>query len=94
MTRKDITIPLVFSKSFGPEERVGCFSFGFQCYVFEHLPTNGTLPPRTNLKHPRKMLDPMRNFPGEGEFTQIQKTPVCGNVKQNKQLNVKTGARE
>ena len=28
MSRKDITVPLVFSKSFGPEERVGCFSFG------------------------------------------------------------------
>jgi len=28
MSRQDITIPLVISKSFGPEERVGCFSFG------------------------------------------------------------------
>ncbi len=33
MSRKDITIPLVFSKSFGPEERVGCFSFGV---VYSH----------------------------------------------------------
>ncbi len=33
MNRKDITIPLVFSKSFGPEERVGCFSFGL---VYSH----------------------------------------------------------
>lgn len=28
MSRKDITIPVIFSKSFGPEERTGCFSFG------------------------------------------------------------------
>jgi hypothetical protein len=33
MSRKDITIPITFSKSFGPEERVGCFSFGF---VYSH----------------------------------------------------------
>lgn len=33
MTRKDITIPLVFSTSFGPEERSGCFSFGV---VYSH----------------------------------------------------------
>jgi hypothetical protein len=28
MSRKDFTIPLIFSKSFGPEERTGCVSFG------------------------------------------------------------------
>jgi hypothetical protein len=28
MERKDFTIPIVFSKSWGPEERTGCFSFG------------------------------------------------------------------
>ncbi|MCW3103126.1 MAG: hypothetical protein JWO09_1566 [Bacteroidetes bacterium] len=33
MSRKDITIPLIFSTSFGPEERVGCFSFGL---VYSH----------------------------------------------------------
>jgi hypothetical protein len=33
MTRKDIAMPLIFSTSFGPEERVGCFSFGF---VYSH----------------------------------------------------------
>ena len=33
MSRKDLTVPLVFSKSFGPEERVGCFSFGL---VYSH----------------------------------------------------------
>jgi len=33
MSRKDITIPLVFSTSLGPEERVGCFSFGV---VYSH----------------------------------------------------------
>jgi hypothetical protein len=33
MTRKDISVPLIFSTSFGPEERVGCFSFGL---VYSH----------------------------------------------------------
>ncbi|MFL5763846.1 MAG: hypothetical protein ACJ77K_07885 [Bacteroidia bacterium] len=28
LSRKDISIPVIFSKSFGPEERVGCLSFG------------------------------------------------------------------
>jgi hypothetical protein len=28
MSRKDFTIPVIFSKSWGPEERVGCISFG------------------------------------------------------------------
>ncbi len=29
MNRKEITLPVIFSKTWGPEERVGCFSFGF-----------------------------------------------------------------
>ena len=33
MSRKDFTIPLIFSKSFGPEERTGCFSFGL---IYSH----------------------------------------------------------
>jgi hypothetical protein len=33
MSRKDVSIPLIFSTSFGPEERVGCFSFGL---VYSH----------------------------------------------------------
>ncbi len=33
MSRKDITLPVIFSKSFGPEERTGCFSFGV---VYSH----------------------------------------------------------
>lgn len=28
MRRQDLTIPIIFSKSWGPEERTGCFSFG------------------------------------------------------------------
>ncbi|HWY12848.1 MAG TPA: hypothetical protein VN026_16050 [Bacteroidia bacterium] len=28
MNRNDFTIPVIFSKSWGPEERTGCFSFG------------------------------------------------------------------
>lgn len=28
LSRRDFTIPIIFSKSWGPEERVGCISFG------------------------------------------------------------------
>lgn len=28
MRRQDLTIPIIFSRSWGPEERTGCFSFG------------------------------------------------------------------
>ena len=43
MTRKDITIPLVFSKSFGAEERYGCFSFGV---VYSHSFINYKISPK------------------------------------------------
>ena len=43
MTRKDITIPLVFSKSIGPEERDGCFSFGV---VYSHSFINYKISPK------------------------------------------------
>jgi hypothetical protein len=33
MKRQDISVPVIFSKSWGPEERVGCFSFGI---VYTH----------------------------------------------------------
>jgi len=33
MSRRDVSVPLIFSKSFGPEERSGCFSFGL---VYSH----------------------------------------------------------
>jgi hypothetical protein len=29
MRRQDLTVPIIFSRSWGPEERTGCFSFGF-----------------------------------------------------------------
>jgi len=43
MGRKDITFPLIFSKSFGPEERVGCFSFGV---VYSHSFINYKISPK------------------------------------------------
>lgn len=57
MARKDITIPLVFSKSFGPEERVGCFSFGL---VYSHSFINYKLTPK-NI-YSEKLVD---NVPSE-----------------------------
>jgi hypothetical protein len=42
MSRKDIIIPLVFSKSFGPEERVGCISFGM---IYSHSFINYKISP-------------------------------------------------
>ena len=52
MTRKDITIPLVFSKSFGPEERNGCFSFGV---VYSHSFINYEISPK-NI-YAEKLID-------------------------------------
>lgn len=43
MNRKDITVPLVFSLSFGPEERDGCFSFGV---VYSHSFINYKISPK------------------------------------------------
>ena len=43
MSRKDITVPLIFSKSFGPEERVGCLSFGV---VYSHSFINYKISPQ------------------------------------------------
>lgn len=68
MTRKDITIPLVFSKSFGPEERVGCFSFGL---VYSHSFINYKITPKNIYSEqlidnvPRELLAPVS---GKGSF--------------------------
>jgi len=42
MKRKDITVPLVFSQSFGPDERYGCFSFGV---IYSHSFINYKMSP-------------------------------------------------
>jgi hypothetical protein len=41
LSRKEISIPVIFSKSFGPEERVGCLSFGvIYTHSFIHYKIN------------------------------------------------------
>ncbi len=57
MSRKDITIPLVFSKSLGPEERNGCFSFGV---VYSHSFIKYKITPK-NI-YAEQIVD---NVPGE-----------------------------
>ncbi len=78
MERKDITIPLVFSKSFGPEERVGCFSFGL---VYSHSFINYKISPKNIYSEeiianvPRELLLPVSGktqFDAYGTFINIK----------------------
>jgi hypothetical protein len=80
MRRQDFSIPLIFSKSWGPEERTGCFSFGviythsFIKYkiqpkgIYEHFdPEDNTLPPQ--------LLQPIEgklNFGSYGTFINLK----------------------
>ena len=78
MYRKDITVPLVFSKSFGPEERVGCFSFGL---VYSHSFINYKIAPKNIYSEeiidnvPRELLGPVSgkaNFDAYGTFINVK----------------------
>jgi len=82
MSRKDITIPLVFSKSFGPEERVGCFSFGV---VYSHSFINYKISPQNIYAEQL-----MENVPAELLL------PVTGNTGFNAYgsfINIKIGKK-
>jgi hypothetical protein len=78
MSRKDITVPLVFSKSFGPEERVGCFSFGV---VYSHSFINYEISPKNIYAEqvienvPAELLSPISGksgFNAYGTFVNIK----------------------
>jgi hypothetical protein len=78
MNRNDITVPLVFSKSFGPEERVGCFSFGV---VYSHSFINYKISPKNIYAEqiidniPPELLSPISGktgFDAYGTFVNIK----------------------
>lgn len=78
MSRKDITIPLIFSKSFGPEERVGCFSFGF---IYSHSFIDYKITPKNIYSEqlidnvPSQLLIPVSNktqFDAYGTFLNVK----------------------
>jgi hypothetical protein len=71
MTRKDIAMPLIFSTSFGPEERVGCFSFGL---VYSHAFVKYKITPKNiykadqiHEKYP-ELLEPVNGNVNYGSF--------------------------
>ena len=78
MWRKDLTVPLVFSKSFGPEERVGCFSFGVvysHSFVKYNISTKDIYYASSNANIPPKLLEPIsasRNFGAYGSFLNVK----------------------
>lgn len=57
MSRQEISVPVIFSKPFGPEERVGCLSFGV---VYSHSFIKYKLEPKKIYE-----LDPSANISPE-----------------------------
>ena len=78
MSRKDLTVPLVFSKSFGPEERVGCFSFGLvysHSFVKYKISTKDIYNVSQNTNIPTNLLAPVSgnmNFGAYGAFLNVK----------------------
>jgi hypothetical protein len=78
MSRKDFTIPLVFSKSFGPEERVGCFSFGLvysHSFVKYKITTKDIYYVSENTNIPANLLAPVSgkmNYGAYGAFLNLK----------------------
>ncbi len=78
MSRKDITLPIIFSKSFGPEERTGCFSFGV---MYSHSFIKYKIEPKNIYKIADQtgvnpvLLDPVEakmNFGAYGAFFNVK----------------------
>jgi hypothetical protein len=75
MSRKDVSVPLIFSTSFGPEERVGCFSFGL---VYSHSFIKYKVTPKNIYEADRidpKLLDPINgkmNYGAYGTFFNLK----------------------
>ncbi|MGZ3884420.1 MAG: hypothetical protein ACXVPQ_13185 [Bacteroidia bacterium] len=70
MQRKDVTVPVVFSKSWGPEERTGCFSFGV---MYSHTFIKYKISTK-NIYQAADQLDP------NGQVTPYLLTPVEAKV--------------
>lgn len=76
--RQDLSIPLTFSKSFGPEERTGCFSFGivysYSFIRYKLSPKNVYIRETTNAYAP-ELLQPLQakvNYSSYGTFINVR----------------------
>jgi hypothetical protein len=75
MSRKDLAVPLIFSTSFGPEERVGCFSFGL---VYSHSFINYKITPKNIYSADKikpELLEPVNakvNYGAYGTFVNLK----------------------
>ena len=76
MTRRDLSIPVIFSKSFGPEERTGCLGFGV---VYTHSFINYHIAPRNiylqNNEGVKELLEPVNgrtNYGSYGTFVNVK----------------------
>lgn len=76
LSRKDITVPLIFSNSFGNEEKLGCISYGlvyshsFISYGFE--PQNIYEPLDSVISQYTQNIGDKQNFSSMGIFTNIK----------------------
>ncbi|MCC2547948.1 hypothetical protein LJY25_15980 [Hymenobacter sp. BT175] len=79
-SRKDIIVPLVFSNSFGPEEKIGAISYGvvyshtFMKYAFD--PTNIYTGPGSGQVNER--LEPLKGFNTKNNYSAFG---IFGNAK-------------
>lgn len=76
MSRKDISVPLIFSKSFGPEEKFGALSFGL---VYTHSfvkynvnPKNVYLRDNEGVQHMLEPLNAKMNYGSYGSFVNVK----------------------
>jgi len=76
MSRKDISIPLIFSKSFGPEEKFGALSFGL---IYTHSfvkynvnPKNVYLRDNEGVQHMLEPLNAKKNYGSYGSFLSVK----------------------
>jgi len=76
MSRKDISIPLIFSKSFGPEEKFGALSFGVN-YTHSFVkynvdPVNVYVRDNEGVQRILEPLNAKRNYGSYGAFLSVK----------------------
>jgi hypothetical protein len=76
MTRKDVSVPLIFSKAFGPEEKYGALSFGL---VYTHCFIRYNVNPRnvyvSNSEGVQQFFEPLNakmNYSSYGTFVNVK----------------------
>ena len=78
LSRKDIIVPIIFSKSFGPEERTGCFSFGVnysQTFVTYKVTPKNIYSQVDNTNFGSQLLEPINgkvSYSGFGAFINVK----------------------